>query len=133
MLLLIQRLTQRPKKPSETVKEVVGIKLQSPQIQVPLNKGGGGQRGLETSEEQTRDPRMQPTKSKRKAKVKWQATSNKVEWKRSNNDVDTILTHHRLTRLDKIIEGMYRVGLDRFGKEEKLQSGGGVIKKRGER
>lgn len=41
MLLLIQRLTQRPKKPSETVKEVVGIKLQSPQIQVPLNKGGG--------------------------------------------------------------------------------------------
>lgn len=50
-----------------------------------------------------------------------------------NNDVDTILTHHRLTRLDKMIEGMYRVGLDRFGKEEKLQSGRGVIKKRGER
>lgn len=79
MLLLIQRLTQRPKKQSETEKGVVGIKLQSSQIQVPLNKGGVSQRGLETSEEQTCDPRMQPTKSKRKAKVKWQATSNKVE------------------------------------------------------
>lgn len=79
MLLLIQRLTQRPKKPSETVKEVVGIKLQSPQSPSATQQGGrgGSQRGLE--EEQTRDPRMQPTKSKRKAKVKWQATSNKVE------------------------------------------------------
>lgn len=64
MLLLIQRLTQRPKKQSETEKGVVGIKLQSSQIQVPLNKGGVSQRGLETSEEQTRDPRMQPTKQR---------------------------------------------------------------------
>lgn len=81
MLLLIQRLTQRPKKPSETEKEVVGTKLQSPQSPSTTQEGGGGgsQRGLETSEEQTRNPRMQPTKTKRKAKVKWQATSNKVE------------------------------------------------------
>lgn len=80
MLLLIQRLTQRPKKRSETEKEVVGIKLQSPQSPSATQQGGGvSQRGLETPEEQTRDPRMQPTKSKRKAKVKWQATSNKVE------------------------------------------------------
>lgn len=64
MLLLIQRLTQRPKKQSETEKGVVGIKLQSSQIQVPFNKGGVSQRGLETSEEQTRDPRMQPTKQR---------------------------------------------------------------------
>lgn len=81
MLLLIQRLTQRPKKRSETEKEVVGTKLQSPLSPSTTQEGGGGgsQRGLETSEEQTRNPRMQPTKTKRKAKVKWQATSNKVE------------------------------------------------------
>lgn len=65
MLLLIQRLTQRPKKPSETEKEVVGIKLQSPQSPSATQqggRGGGSQRGLE--EEQTRDPRMQPTKQR---------------------------------------------------------------------
>lgn len=133
MLLLIQRLTQRPKKRSETEKEVVGIKLQSPQIQVPLNKGGGGGQPKRIGRRADTRPQDAANKTKRKAKVKWQATSNKVEWKRLNNDVDNILTHHRLTRLDKMIEGMYRVGLDRFGKEEKLQSGGGVIKKRGER
>lgn len=66
MLLLIQRLTQRPKKPSETEKGVVGIKLQSPQSPSATQQGGGGvsQRGLETPEEQTRDPRMQPTKQR---------------------------------------------------------------------
>lgn len=65
MLLLIQRLTQRPKKRSETEKEVVGIKLQSPQSPSATQqggRGGGSQRGLE--EEQTRDPRMQPTKQR---------------------------------------------------------------------
>lgn len=66
MLLLIQRLTQRPKKRSETEKEVVGIKLQSPQSPSATQQGGrwggGSQRGLE--EEQTRDPRMQPTKQR---------------------------------------------------------------------
>lgn len=64
MLLLIQRLTQRPKKRSETEKEVVGIKLQSPQSPSATQQGGGGgsQRGLK--EEQTRDPRMQPTKQR---------------------------------------------------------------------
>lgn len=65
MLLLIQRLTQRPKKPSETEKGVVGIKLQSPQSPSATQqggRGGGSQRGLE--EEQTRDPRMQPTKQR---------------------------------------------------------------------
>lgn len=65
MLLLIQRLTQRPKKRSETEKEVVGIKLQSPQSSSATQqggRGGGSQRGLE--EEQTRDPRMQPTKQR---------------------------------------------------------------------
>lgn len=65
MLLLIQRLTQRPKKRSETEKEVVGIKLQSPQSPSATQqggRGGGNQRGLE--EEQTRDPRMQPTKQR---------------------------------------------------------------------
>lgn len=40
MLLLIQRLTQRPKKRSETEKEVVGIKLQSPQSQSTTQEGG---------------------------------------------------------------------------------------------
>lgn len=43
MLLLIQRLTQRPKKQSETEKEVVGIKLQSPQSPSATQQGGGGQ------------------------------------------------------------------------------------------
>lgn len=65
MLLLIQRLTQHPKKRSETEKEVVGIKLQSPQSPSATQqggRGGGSQRGLE--EEQTRDPRMQPTKQR---------------------------------------------------------------------
>lgn len=44
MLLLIQRLTQRPKKRSETEKEVVGIKLQSPQSPSATQQGwrGGG-------------------------------------------------------------------------------------------
>lgn len=64
MLLLIQRLTQRPKKRSETEKEVVGIKLQSPQSPSATQQGGVSQRGLETPEEQTRDPRMQPTKQR---------------------------------------------------------------------
>lgn len=41
MLLLIQRLTQRPKKPSETEKGVVGIKLQSPQSPSATQQGGG--------------------------------------------------------------------------------------------
>lgn len=41
MLLLIQRLTQRPKKRSETEKEVVGIKLQSPQSPSATQQGGG--------------------------------------------------------------------------------------------
>lgn len=63
MLLLIQRLTQRPKKPSETEKGVVG-NYSHHRVQVPLNKGGVSQRGLETPEEQTRDPRMQPTKQR---------------------------------------------------------------------
>lgn len=40
MLLLIQRLTQRPKKQSETEKEVVGIKLQSPQSPSTTQQGG---------------------------------------------------------------------------------------------
>lgn len=42
MLLLIQRLTQRPKKPSETEKGVVGIKLQSPQSPSATQQGGRG-------------------------------------------------------------------------------------------
>lgn len=133
MLLLIQRLTQRPKKRSETEKEVVGIKLQSPQSPSATQQGGRGGQPKRIGRRADTRPQDAANKTKRKAKVKWQATSNKVEWKRLNNDVDNILTHHRLTRLDKMIEGMYRVGLDRFGKEEKLQSGGGVIKKRGER
>lgn len=42
MLLLIQRLTQRPKKPSETEKGVVGIKLQSPLSPSATQQGGRG-------------------------------------------------------------------------------------------
>lgn len=41
MLLLIQRLTQRPKKRSETEKEVVGTKLQSPLSPSTTQEGGG--------------------------------------------------------------------------------------------
>lgn len=43
MLLLIQRLTQRPKKRSETEKEVVGTKLQSPLSPSTTQEGGGRQ------------------------------------------------------------------------------------------
>lgn len=77
MLLLIQRLTQRPKKRSETEKEVVGIKLQSPQSPSATQQGGSQPKRIERRAD-TR-PQDAANKTKRKAKVKWQATSNKVE------------------------------------------------------
>lgn len=79
MLLLIQRLTQRPKKRSETEKEVVGIKLQSPQSPSATQQGGGGRQPKRIERRADTRPQDAANKTKRKAKVKWQATSNKVE------------------------------------------------------
>lgn len=94
---------------------------------------GGSQRELETSEEQTRDHRMQATESKRKTVIKWSASSNKVKWERFDNDVDTILNSSLAEGIDKMIKGMltimYMVGQDMFGKEEKQQPRGGVVKR----
>lgn len=79
MLLLIQRLTQRPKKPSETEKEVVGIKLQSPQSPSATQQGGSQPKRIGNTRRADTRPQDAANKTKRKAKVKWQATSNKVE------------------------------------------------------
>lgn len=64
MLLLIQRLTQRPKKPSETEKGVVGIKLQSPQSPSATQQGGRG---------------GQPKRIGRRADTRPQDAANKIK------------------------------------------------------
>lgn len=79
MLLLIQRLTQRPKKRSETEKEVVGIKLQSPQSPSATQQGGCQPKRIGNIRRADTRPQDAANKTKRKAKVKWKATSNKVE------------------------------------------------------
>lgn len=66
MLLLIQRLTQRPKKRSETEKEV-GIKLQSPQSPSATQQGGRGGQPKRIGRRADTRPQDAANKTKRKA------------------------------------------------------------------
>lgn len=66
MLLLIQRLTQRPKKPSETEKGVVGIKLQSPLSPSATQQGGRGRQPKRIGNIRRADTRPQDAANKNK-------------------------------------------------------------------